>query len=305
MMDADLAFLRGFVRQRSGISLGSDKGYLLESRLGPLSKAAGLDGISGVVAVLRERPDDALARQVVDAMATHETLFFRDRVPFDVLRDVVLPKLAAARPPGQPLRIWSAAASTGQEAYSVAMLVQELGSGLGGRNVEILGTDISEAAIARARSGLFSQFEVQRGLSIRSLLDHFKQTEAGWEIRPALRKSVEFRVFNLLDDVRPLGRFDVILCRNLLIYFDTAAKQELLGKMADALAPGGALCLGAAESAYGLTTALAPHPGVPGYFIRAQERSGTASSLPGPVPSGERMLPGQPLRPGSPTRLAR
>jgi chemotaxis protein methyltransferase CheR len=270
MTEADFAFLRDLLRQRSGLSLGPEKRYLVESRLTPLARAAGLGSLAEVVAALRRGRDDAFIRSVVDAMATHETLFFRDRVPFELLHDSILPVFAAARPPGRPLRIWSAAASTGQEAYSLAMLVRDLRGTLGSRQVEIVATDISESAIARARAGLYSQFEVQRGLPIRRLLQHFIQTDSGWQISAELRAMVAFRVFNLLDDIAPLGLFDVVLCRNLLIYLDRPTKQKLLTKLAGALAPDGVLCLGGPESALGLCSALNPHPTAQGFFLRAE-----------------------------------
>lgn len=278
MSEDDLAFLRDFLRRRSGLSLGPEKRYLVESRLSPLARQAGLSGVREVVAALRSGADESLARAVVDAMATHETLFFRDRIPFEILRDVLLPELHRSLPQGRTLRIWSAAASTGQEAYSLAILVREMGAALAGRPVEIVATDISEAAIERARTGVYSQFEVQRGLPIRTLLDSFVQCDGDWEIRPELRRMVEFRVFNLLDDLAPLGRFEIILCRNLLIYLDRAGKERLLAKLAGVLAPDGALCLGGAESALGLSDALVAHPKAPGFFYAASS-------------AGERRLP--------------
>jgi chemotaxis protein methyltransferase CheR len=270
MNEGDFAFLREVLRRRSGLALGPEKRYLVESRLAPIARAAALAGLPELIAKLRVGTDEALAQSVVDAMATHETLFFRDKIPFDQLRDPVLPRLAASLPPGRPLRIWSAAASTGQEAYSLAILLREQPRLFAGRPVEILATDISAGAIERARAGIYSQFEVQRGLPIRTLLDNFRQTEAGWEIRADLRRMVQFRVFNLLDDFTTLGRFDVVLCRNLLIYLDRPTKQRLLKKLAAALTPEGVLCLGGAESALGLCDALAPDPAVLGYYQPAR-----------------------------------
>jgi chemotaxis protein methyltransferase CheR len=265
--DADFSFLRDFVRRRSGLALGPEKRYLVESRLQPLARAAGIPGLSSVVAMLRSGRDEAFARSVVDAMATHETMFFRDRVPFEILRDIVLPQLAALRLT-RPLRIWSAATSTGQEAYSLAMLVREMGGVLGHRPVDIVASDMAESAISRAKTGIYSQFEVQRGLPIRNLLQHFVQTAGGWQIRPELRRMVSFRVFNLLDDLAPLGQFDVILCRNILIYLDQPTKETLLAKLSAALAPDGVLCLGGPESALGLTNTLVSHPQAAGFLQR-------------------------------------
>ncbi|HEY0570683.1 MAG TPA: protein-glutamate O-methyltransferase CheR [Enterovirga sp.] len=273
MMDADFAFLRGFLKSRSGLDLGLEKRYLAESRLQPLCRATGLSGLGAVVQALKLGSED-LARAVVGAMATHETLFFRDRAPFDALRDKILPCLDAARPPGRPLRIWSAAASTGQEAYSVAMLVREMGPALNGRPVEILATDLSAEAIARARAGTYTQFEIQRGLPIRALLLHFGQKGDRWEILPELRRAVEFRVFNLMEDFTSLGSFDVILCRNLLIYLDLDAKEKLLGKLSRSLAEDGALALGAAETTLGLSRTLVPHPEMRGFFVHGTVPAG-------------------------------
>jgi chemotaxis protein methyltransferase CheR len=274
MTDSDFAFLRGFLKSRSGLDLGPEKRYLAESRLAPLCRTTGLTSLGDIVQALREGAED-FGRAVVEVMATHETLFFRDRTPFDALRATILPRLAASRPSGRPLRIWSAAASTGQEAYSVAMVVREMAPALGGRPVEILATDLSAGAIARAQAGLYSQFEIQRGLPIRALLLHFTQGEGGWEILPELRRAVEFRTFNLLDDFTSLGSFDVILCRNLLIYFDLGAKERLLAKLSRALAVDGVLSLGAAETTLGLSRTLVPHPDARGFFVHGTVPAGT------------------------------
>jgi chemotaxis protein methyltransferase CheR len=266
MTESDFAFLRGLIKSRSGLDLGPEKRYLAESRLGPLSRASGLRTLDGLVQRLRAGGDEGLARAVVEAMATHETLFFRDKAPFEALRTTILPTLAGLRPAGRPLRIWSAAAATGQEAYSIAMVVKDMAGVLAGRPVEILATDLSADAIERARTGIFTQFEVQRGLPIRALLLHFTQCDGGWEILPELRRAVDFRVVNLLDDIAALGTFDVILCRNLLIYLDAPAKAKLLAKLSRALAPDGFLALGAAETTIGLSRDLGPHPEAPGFF---------------------------------------
>lgn len=268
MTEEDFAFFRALLRRRSGLALGADQAYLLEARLAPLCRGAGLPSLSALVAHLRLRPDPALEASVVEAMTTNETLFFRDRTAFDALRDDILPALLAARAERRHLRIWCAAASTGQEPYSVAMLLADMQSALAGWRVEILATDISAEAIFRARAGVYSQFEVQRGLPIRRLLRDFTQSGAGWTIAPELRRAVEFRVFNLLDGFEPLGRFDLILCRNLVIYLDGASRATLLGKLSAALAPDGVLCLGASEVSVGLSPPFIPHPERRGFFLR-------------------------------------
>ncbi len=268
MTEDDFAYLRRFLRKRSGLALGADKRYLAESRLQPVWRGVGLESLAGLLRELRLRETGPLGRAVVDAMTTNETTFFRDAAMFDGLRRTVLPRLVEARAGMRRLRIWSAAASTGQEAYSVAMLLGEMSPRLVGWQVTILGTDVSAGAVERAKAGLYSQFEVQRGLPILSLLRHFTQGPAGWTISGEMRRAVEFRVFNLLDDFTPLGGFDLILCRNLLIYFDVPAKSALLDRLAAALAPDGALCLGASESIVGLSRSVTPDPNARSFAIR-------------------------------------
>ncbi len=239
------------LKAQSGLTLGPDKLYLLETRLQPImvrEKFFDLAALADRLAM-----SAALSREVVEAMTTNESLFFRDQKPFDALRLRILPRLHATRPPGVPIRIWSAAASTGQEAYSIAMLAAELGAGLGGRRVEILGTDIARDPLERARAGLFSQFEVQRGLPMQMLVKYFAKDEALWRIKPHLRDAVSFREWNLLADPRPLGRFDIVFCRNVLIYFDAPTKTRVLESIAGVTAPDGVLFLGGAETVLGLT----------------------------------------------------
>lgn len=268
MTEEEFSYLRCFLRKRSGLDLGSDKRYLAESRLRPVWSEAGLASLADLLRELRRRESGPLGQAVADAMATHETTFFRDAATFETLRRVVLPRLVAARAGTRRLRIWSAAASTGQEAYSVAMLLGEMSRLLSGWQVTILASDMSAQAIARARAGLYSQFEVQRGLPILSLLRHFTQSPAGWTISAEMRRAVEFRVLNLLEDLGPLGSFDLILCRNLLIYLDVSTKAALLAKLAAALAPDGMLCLGGSETVIGLSRELVPDPDARGYAGR-------------------------------------
>ena len=269
LTDAEFTFLRGFLKERSGLDLGPEKRYLAESRLRPVCQDAGLPSLGELVRQLRAGHDRGLADAAVIAMATHETMFFRDRMPFEALRAEILPRLIASRAETRRLRIWSAAASTGQEAYSIAIILSEMGHLLDGWTVDILGTDISPIAIERARDGRYSTFEVQRGLPVRHLLDHFSPAGTEWAILPALRHRVQFRVLNLLEDFGPLGRFDLILCRNLAIYLDPPTKTALFERLAAALAPDGALCLGSSETVLGYTRALVPDPANRGYFLHA------------------------------------
>lgn len=277
MTEASFQFLREFLRARSGLNLAADKRYLVESRLAPLARSLAFASLDAMVVRLHVDAPPGLAQSVLDAMATHETSFFRDRVPFESLRTIVLPRLLAARRETRRLRIWSAAASTGQEAYSLAMILAEVEPALTDWRIEIVATDMSSAALARGQAGTYSQFEVQRGLPIKSLLRHFTQTGEEWTIDANLRAAIQWRVANLLGDLRGLGRFDVVFCRNILIYLDKAAKAELLGKISDALAPDGALCLGSTEFMAGCP--FAPDPRAPGFHLPIQNA---------PIPAVER-----------------
>lgn len=268
MTEASFRFLREFLKARSGLNLAADKRYLVESRLAPLARSFASASLDGLVALLHADATPGLAQSVLDAMATHETSFFRDRVPFESFRTVVLPRLLAARRETRRLRIWSAAASTGQEAYSLAMILAEVEPALTDWRIEIVATDMSSAALARGQAGTYSQFEVQRGLPIKSLLRHFTQAGEEWTIDANLRAAVQWRVANLLGDLRGLGRFDVVFCRNILIYLDQAARAELLGKIAGALAPDGALCLGSTEFVPGCP--FAPDGQAPGFHLSIQ-----------------------------------
>jgi len=257
------------LKARSGLMLGPDKLYLLETRLAPIMKREGLRDLGALEDAMR-RGVPGLEAEVVEAMTTNETLFFRDENPFTHLRQITLPRLHEARSPGTRLRIWSAAASTGQEAYSIAITLAEMPPGLGGRPAEIIGTDISREALARARAGLYTQFEVQRGLSIQRLMKYFRKEADGWRVSEALRAMTEFRELNLLGDLRSLGTFDVVFCRNVLIYFDAPTKTRVLEAIARQMAPDGVLYLGGAETVLGLTSALMPVPGERGVYARAE-----------------------------------
>lgn len=271
MRQDSFARIAGVAKARSGLLLTPDQGYMLETRLAPLLRREGLASLDALALRLRLAPaGDALADAVAEALATHETSFFRDAWPFDHLRRV-LPALAAARPPGTPVRIWSAGCSTGQEAYSAAMIVQEQAAQLAGRRVGILGTDIGRDVLARARDGSFTQFEVRRGLPPGLLARHFRQEDGRWRIAPTLRAMVRFEHWNLLSDLRPLGRFDVIFCRNVLIYFDPPTKARVLAALAAQLSPAGVLHLGGAETVLGLTDRLVPCPGERGVYRRPRD----------------------------------
>ncbi len=251
-------FLADLLLKRSGLVIGEEKLYLLETRLAPLLREAGLASLDALADRLAASPDPRLEQAIAEAMATHETLFFRDNKPFEHLHTTGLPMLLRARPSDAVIRVWSAATATGQEAYSIAMTALE--SGLeDSKRVSILGTDLAAAPIRRAKLGLYSQYEVQRGLTIRRLLRHFSQEPEGWRVRPILRSMCEFRQWNLLDDPAPLGQFDIIFCRNLLMYLDQLTRKRVLAMLLRQLAPDGLLYLGLAETSGELGDML-PHP---------------------------------------------
>jgi chemotaxis protein methyltransferase CheR len=265
---ASFAWLSDFLKARSGLVLGPDKDYLLDSRLSPIARQEGCAGLEPLVAKLRAAPSGPLAAVVIEAMTTNESFFFRDGKPFEHFK-AALPALCAARPPGVPLRIWSAACSTGQEAYSLAMLLGDAKSVLNGRPVEIVGTDLSLDVLGRARDGLYTQFEVQRGLPVTHLVKHFRKEGANWRISDALRAMISWRHFNLLDPLGPLGRFDVVFCRNVLIYFDQPTKARVLEQIAGLMPPDGLLYLGGAETVLGITQKFEPLAGQRGAYAPA------------------------------------
>ena len=257
-MSAAFDTFRRILARASGISLDDDKAYLVHSRLSALMERTRIVDLADLVSRLDREP--ALLDAVVQAMTTNETLFFRDRAPFDDFRDVLLPRLMVARQQTRRIRIWCAAASTGQEPYSLAMILDEQARKLAGWQVEIVATDISERVVQAAREGLYNQFEVQRGLPITMLLRYFKREGEMWRINEHLRSRIIFKTQNLMADFRSLGSFDVILCRNVLIYFDVSNKIRVLDRLAQALPGDGVLCLGAAETIVGLSEAFQADP---------------------------------------------
>jgi chemotaxis protein methyltransferase CheR len=263
-VSAGFAAIAAMLKARSGLMLTADKTYLLETRLSAIMKREGARDLAHLAEKLR--PGSPLERDVVDAMTTNESLFFRDMKPFEALRQRVLPRLHANRPAGTTLRIWSAAASTGQEAYSIAMLAADMAGAMAGRKVEIVGTDIAREPLARARAGLYTQFEIQRGLPMQALVKHFTKEDSQWRIKQALRDAVTFREWNLLADLRALGQFDIVFCRNVLIYFEAATKSHVLDAISRQMAPDGVLFLGGAETILGLTEMFKAVPGEHGAY---------------------------------------
>ncbi len=258
MNKADFEFIAGLIKESSGLVLTTEKGYLLESRLAPVAQRHGHASIEALIAALRISRLGPLLPDVVEAMTTNESFFFRDGKPFDIFRSKFLPEILERRASVKSLRIWCAAASTGQEPYSLAMLLQEEADKLQGWNIQILGTDLSNEALERARSGIYTHFEVQRGLSIQRLIRFFEKQGELWQIKPDIRNMVQYRNFNLLQDPRPLGRFDVVFCRNVLIYFDQPTKTRVLKSIATTMDRDGILVLGGAETVFGVSNAFCP-----------------------------------------------
>ncbi|MGC1776878.1 MAG: protein-glutamate O-methyltransferase CheR [Xanthobacteraceae bacterium] len=277
MTPGDYDFLRHYLKARSGLVLSADKQYLVESRLLPVARKAGLASLGELVTALRIAQDRVLMTAVVEAMTTNESFFFRDKVPFEHFRLTIMPALLAARKSSRSIRIWCAAAATGQEPYSLAMCLKEIEPEIAGWRVELLATDLSGEVLEKARSGLYTQFEVQRGLPIQLLIKHFSQSSELWQIAPEIRAMVRYRQLNLLADFSQLGTFDLIFCRNVLIYFDQETKSDVLDRMARVTASDGYLVLGAAETVVGLTNRFKMVPDKRGLYLPTAAHPSSAS----------------------------
>ncbi len=269
MKPADFEFISQLINKRSGLVLTEDKAYLLESRLMPVARKRGMKGLEDLISTIRTSEEEGLLREVTEAMTTNESFFFRDIKPFDTFRDVILPDLLENRAAKKSFRIWCAAASSGQEPYSLAMVMKEQAAKLTGWSHEIIATDISTEMLVKAGNGIYSQFEVQRGLPIQMLLKYFKKANDAWEIDPALRDMVTFKEFNLLNDPKVLGTFDVVFCRNVLIYFDQPTKTLILDWISRMIPADGRLFLGGAETVLGITDKFKPVPGQRGVYCLA------------------------------------
>ncbi|MEP0232191.1 protein-glutamate O-methyltransferase CheR [Roseibium sp.] len=278
MTPAEFEYLKKFLKDKSGLVLSNDKQYLVESRLLPIARTAKLDTLSGLIGNMQRGGNSKLENDVIEAMTTNESFFFRDKTPFDHFNETMLPALLEARARTRALKIWCAAASSGQEPYSLGICLKEAGPKLAGWRTRILGTDLSNEVLEKAKAGLYSQFEVQRGLPIQMLLKYFDQKGDMWQINPEMRAMIEWRKLNLLDNFSHLGEFDILFCRNVLIYFDQQTKSEILDRLAKMVPDDGFLVLGAAETVVGLTDAFKPVPGKRGLFQRKQ-----AAARPGAV----------------------
>lgn len=269
-------YLRDLLKERTGLVVTPDKMYLVETRLMPVARRVGYMSIEDMLIALQKRHDEKLIVEVTEAMNTHESLFFRDQDPFDLFEKVILPKLLESRASQKRFRIWCAACSSGQEPYSLSMLLDQHAAKLTGWRTEIIATDISHSVLDRAREGLYSQFEVQRGLPVQLMIKYFSQEGEYWRLKPDIRKKVTFRHFNLLDDPKGLGKFDLIFCRNVLIYFDVDTKKKVLRSVRDVLRDDGVLFLGSAESTMGLSEDLWPVEAGRGVYKHAKSPTSIA-----------------------------
>ena len=275
MLARDFETFSSLVKTESGLTVTPEKAYLLESRLAPVALKWRLSGVEQLAEALRSRHDAAQIRDVTEAMTINESQFFRDTKPFDLLRDKILPALLTARGAKRRLRIWSAACSSGQEAYSIAILLQETAA-LNDWAIEIVGTDISTDMVERAKAGVYSSFEIQRGMPAKLLVKYFGRAGDKWQITEPIRRAVQFRRHNLLHDAMALGTFDVVFCRNVLIYFDIPTKAKVLAAVHRQMPADGYLVLGAAETVLGVTEMFDQSPGLPGIYVPSAPVSGSS-----------------------------
>jgi chemotaxis protein methyltransferase CheR len=275
MSASDFAYLADLLKRRSGLALPAGKSHLIETRLAPVARRFGFKTVAALLHELPHGPE-SMARSVTEAMTINDTWFFRDRAPFESFKDIILPAMLARRMTHGRIRIWCAAASTGQEAYSLAMILQEAELAANDWEFELIATDLNTDSIARAREGLYTNFEVQRGLGIRRLVGHFTQVgEDQWRISDPLRRMVNFRSFNLLDSFDWLGEVDVVFCRNVLLYFDESMKRRVLKKLVAATARDGFFVTGTAETPHELVPELEPVADARGLYTRAHPEQKT------------------------------
>lgn len=298
MKPEDFDLFSTLVKQRSGLVLSKDKSYLLESRLTPVARKYNLKTLEDLAQAVRTKREEQMLRDITEAMTTNESFFFRDTKPFDQFKKVLLPELLRTRAAKKQFRIWSSAASSGQEAYSLAMICSEEASRLQGWKIDILGTDLSSEMVERSKGGIYSQFEVQRGLPIALLMKYFSQIGTDkWQIKESLRQMVQYREGNLLTDFGPIGVFDVIYCRNVLIYFDQPTKTRVLDAISHVLAPDGVLFLGGAETVLGISDKFKPLDNERGMYVLTNRPE--TGMLPKLAPSTTPASGSMPLHPAS------
>ncbi len=268
----DFDVYKDLLKEKSGLVLTPDKLYLIESRLNPVTKKWGYENLDAMTNVLRAVPPKELVNDIVEAMTTNETSFFRDNKPFEIFKNTVLPYYMKKAGGNKNLKIWCAAASSGQEPYSIAMILKEESSKLPGWNFSITATDISHEILEQAKEGTYTQFEVQRGLPITLLMKYFTQNDDKWSINDDIKHMIDFKYFNLLDPMSGLGQFDIIFCRNVLIYFDQPTKKDVMERMSKQMADDGFFFLGGAETVLGITDAYKAVPNCRGLYAKAQSQ---------------------------------
>jgi chemotaxis protein methyltransferase CheR len=261
-------FLFACLHKESGLVLDESKSYLLESRLEPLAVQEGFVTLEELGKKMMKTPSPTLIQKVVEAMTTNETSFFRDRVPFDIFKSQIIPNLIKANEKTKRLRIWSACCSTGQEPYSLSMLLSDIEAQLQQWDIKLLATDIDQKVLQHAQAGIYTQYEVQRGLPILYLTRYFTKSDGSWTVNPAIRKRIEFKILNLLTDFTYFGVFDVIFCRNVLIYFDLSTKKKILEQMSRMLSPSGVLFLGSTETSIGITDKIVRMSSEKGHYYK-------------------------------------
>ncbi len=268
MKVADFELYKSLLYSKSGLVITPDKSYLLDSRLTPIAKKWNYPTLEMMTLQLRALPDPKLIKDIVEAMTTNETSFFRDTKPFTLFQETILPHMIANRASKKSIRIWCAACSSGQEPYSLAMILKDKEAQLKGWRIEIVATDLSDDILDQARKATYSQFEVQRGLPIQYLMKHFTQVGETWALKDEIKSMIKFSTFNLLDEMTKMGQFDIIFCRNVLIYFDEKTKAGILGKMERQMEKDGFLLLGGAETVLGITDKFSPMPDKRGLYIK-------------------------------------
>lgn len=268
LQERSFKFIAPILQQRSGITLTADKTYLLESRLQPIARQFSFASMDAMFEQLMKAMDEKIIHEIVQAMTTNETMFLRDNKPYERFIDSILPDLKAKFPQRQRIRIWSAACSTGQEPYTLAICLKEQAANYAGYSFEIVGTDLCEKAVAKAKEATYTQFEVQRGMPIQLLIKYFQQKEGNnWQLKEPIRSMVRFETHNLLQSPARLGEFDIVLCRNVLIYFSDDIKKQVIEHLIGRLRAPGYMMFGSAESMLGLTTKLQPMPNVAGVHL--------------------------------------
>lgn len=270
MKISDFDIYKDLLKEKSGLVLTQDKSYLVRSRLNPISRKWGYDNLGAMTNVLRAVPPKDLVNDIVEAMTTNETSFFRDNKPFDIFKDTVLPYYKNKVGGAKHLRIWCAAASSGQEPYSLAILLKEAEAQMPGWTFSIMATDISHEILEKAKEGVYTQFEVQRGMPVQLLMKYFTQNGDKWTLNDDIKKMVHYECVNLLDDLSAMGQYDVIFCRNVLIYFDLDTKKDVMERLCTQMTDDGMFFLGGAETILGITEAYKTVPDCRGMYVKTQ-----------------------------------